>query len=86
MYTFRALPPTGTGGDAGELVESTKQEEFSVPEEAKNFSFHQKEEKVSAMDGDAILYQRTWQISGRGSGNSETLPVGPAGGCTLLHL
>ena len=57
-----------------------------MPEEAKNFSFHQKEEKVSAMDGDAILYQRTWQISGRGSGNSETLPVGPAGGCTLLHL
>ena len=29
-----------------ELVESTKQEEFSVPEESKNFSFHQKEEKV----------------------------------------
>lgn len=29
-----------------ELVESTKQEEFSQPEESKNFSFHQKEEKV----------------------------------------
>ena len=33
-----------------ELVESTKQEEFSVPEESKNFSFHQKEEKVRATD------------------------------------
>ena len=38
---------------AGELVEATKQEEFSVPEESKNFSFHQKEEKVRTAEQDA---------------------------------
>ncbi len=30
-----------------ELVAQTKQEEFAVPEESKNFSFHQKEDKGS---------------------------------------
>lgn len=40
-----------------ELVESTKQEEFSVPEEAKNFSFHQKEEK----GGEVRRTERKWK-------------------------
>ena len=40
-----------------ELVESTKQEEFSVPEESKNFSFHQKEEK----GGEVRRTERKWK-------------------------
>jgi len=40
-----------------ELVEATKQEEFSVPEESKNFSFHQKEEK----GGEVRRTERKWK-------------------------
>jgi len=40
-----------------ELVESTKQEEFSTPEESKNFSFHQKEEK----GGEVRRTERKWK-------------------------
>ena len=40
-----------------ELVEATKQEEFSQPEESKNFSFHQKEEK----GGEVRRTERKWK-------------------------
>ena len=40
-----------------ELVESTKQEEFSAPEESKNFSFHQKEER----GGEVRRTERKWK-------------------------
>merc|ERR1719454_433256 len=40
-----------------ELVESTKQEEYSVPEESKNFSFPQKEEK----GGEVRRTERKWK-------------------------
>ena len=41
----------------GELVEATKQVELSIPEEAKNFSFHQKEEK----GGEVRRTERKWK-------------------------
>ena len=38
-------------------MELTKQEEFSIPEESKNFSFHQKEEK----GGEVRRTERKWK-------------------------
>ena len=56
-----------------ELVEATKQEEFSVPEESKNFSFHQKEEK-----GGARAEKMRWA----GQRPRESQAGAPAGRCT----